>query len=136
LLLLRGLDLPELPLIILHAVPQDLEEVLGMPGADGDDGLCPGLVRPWDLVEEDEGKLVFLVGDLDAVAVNGVQILGDVDRDLPRVQEVSLLLPREIEISLGFIRKTFTPPAIRLMFGAVMTGQSAESHILIHLRRG
>ncbi|MGA2934315.1 MAG: hypothetical protein ABSD81_04085 [Methanomicrobiales archaeon] len=77
-------------------------------------------------MEEDEGELVLLVGDLDAVAVYGVQILGDVDRDLPRVQEVSLLLPREIEISLGFIEKNFTLPAIRLMFGGRMAGWNAD----------
>jgi hypothetical protein len=74
-------------------------------------------------VEEDEGELVLLVGDLDAVCVHGVQVLGDLDRDFPRGQEVPLLLPREIEISLGFIRKNFTPPAIRLMLGAVMAGR-------------
>ena len=117
-----------------------------MPGADGDDGLCPGLVRPRYLVEEDEGELVLLVGDLDTVAVYGVQILGDMDRDLPRGQEVRLLLPRRIEVflevrrrssfslgrlksSFGFIEKNFTPPAIRLMFGAVMTGLSTGLRI-------
>ena len=114
LLLLRCLNLPELPLIVRHARPQDLKEVLGMPGADGDNGLRPGLVRPRYLMKEDEGELVLLVGDLDAVTVYGVQILGDVDRDLPRGQEVPLPLPQEIEISFGFIEKNFTPPAIRL----------------------
>jgi len=75
-----------------------------MPGADGDDGLRPRLVRSRYLVEEDEGELILLVGDLDAVAVYRVQILGDVDRYLPRVQEVPLPLPQEIEISLGVRR--------------------------------
>ena len=88
-----------------------------MPGADGDDGLRPGLVGPRYLVEEDEGELVLLVGDLDAVAVYGVQVLGDLDRNLPRGQEGPLLLPQEIEISFGFIEKNFTPPAIRLCQG-------------------
>src|SRR5512136_1672365 len=85
LLLLGGRDLPELPLVVGHARPQDLDEVLRVPGADGDDGLGPGLVGPRYLVEEDEGELVLLVRDLDAVAVYGVQVLGDLDRDLPRV---------------------------------------------------
>lgn len=43
--------------------------------ADGDDGFCLCLVDIWDLVEEEEGEFVVPEGDLDHVAVNGIEIL-------------------------------------------------------------
>lgn len=83
--LLRALgrsDLPELLLVFGHGPGEDLHQVLGMLGTDTHDRLGPGLVGTGDLVEEDEGPFVFAVGDLDAVGIDRVQGLGDLDLDL------------------------------------------------------
>ncbi len=53
-----------------------------MPGTDRDDRLRPRLVRAGDLVQEEERELVLLVGDLDAVRVDRIEVAGDVDRYL------------------------------------------------------
>jgi hypothetical protein len=51
-----------------------------MRGSDGNDSLGPGLVHLRELVEEHEREFVVLVGNLDHIAVYGVERGGDIDR--------------------------------------------------------
>ena len=69
----------EFSLVIGHGLGQHREQVLGMGGRDRDDRLCPRLVYLRQLVEEEERELVFLVRDLDHVAVHGIECLRDID---------------------------------------------------------
>jgi CRISPR-associated exonuclease Cas4 len=64
------------------------------------DGLGPCLVDCRDLMKKHEGELIFLVGDLDHIAVDRVKVLGDIDGDLVRTH--------------GY---TFTSAPIRLIEG-------------------
>jgi len=49
---------------------------------DAHDSLCPCLVDTRDLVEEYEREFVFLISDLDHIAVDRVQGVGDIDGNL------------------------------------------------------
>jgi hypothetical protein len=51
-----------------------------MRGCYGDNGLGPGLVHLRELVEEHKRELVVLVGNLDHIAVNGVEGGRDINR--------------------------------------------------------
>ena len=53
-----------------------------MLGGDTNDCLCTRLVNPWDLVQENKGKLVLLISDLDHVAVDRIKVLRDIDSNL------------------------------------------------------
>ena len=79
---LRGGDLAELLLVVGDALCEHLNQVLRVPGTYRDDRLRPRLVRAGDLVQEEERELVLLVGDLDPVGVDRVEVAGDVDRYL------------------------------------------------------
>jgi len=76
---LLGSNGAELSFVIGHGLGQHREQVLGVGGRDRDDGLCPGLVYLRQLVEEEERELVFLVRDLDHVAVHRIECLRDID---------------------------------------------------------
>ena len=58
------------------------EEVSWMVGGDAHDRFCTCLVYPGDLVEKYEGKFVILVCYLDHIAVDRIEVLGNIDRNL------------------------------------------------------
>ncbi len=76
------LDLSKFGLELRYRLFKDSKQLLGMLWADRDNrlGLC--LIEIWDLVEEEEGELIILEGDLDHIAIYWIKFPGDVYSDL------------------------------------------------------
>jgi len=78
----RDLDLSVFRFIIRECLGEHGEQVLCMLWGDAHDRFCTCLVYPGDLVEKDEGKFVILVCYLDHIAVDRIEVLGNIDRNL------------------------------------------------------